>query len=173
MSPERSGDHTAIDIAFDPHRQYMRGVAVHGNAEFSVPYISEVLDAENLFQGGCRNMLTLPRNIEHLVSLYPWEAYDVEHDLQSRLEYRMYDAAEVPDRDEVIRLAQWVNACRANGPTLVHCQAGLNRSGLISAVALILEGRTPELAIDMLRKSRSPAVLCNPTFERFVREFTP
>lgn len=173
MTPDREVDPTAIEIQFDPHRQYMRGTAVHGNKDFSVPYISEVLDAENLFQGGCRNMLTLPRNIEHLVSLYPWEQYDVNHDLQSRLEYRMYDAAEEPDRDEVIRLARWVNSCRSQGPTLVHCQAGLNRSGLIAAVALILEGRTPENAIDMLRRSRSGAVLCNPTFERFVMEFTP
>jgi protein-tyrosine phosphatase len=167
-------DPTAIDIEFNPHQQRMRGVAFYGDTHFDVPYMSEVKGAINLFQGGCRNMLTLPRNIEHLVSLYPWEAYDVMHDLESRLEVRMYDSVnDGPDMEQVVQVATWVNACRKQGPTLVHCQAGLNRSGLVSAIALILDGAAPDEAITMLRQSRSPAVLCNPNFEKMVREFIP
>lgn len=173
MTPDHEVDPTAIDIEFDPHHQRMAGTAYHGNKDFDVPYISEVKGAINLFQGGCHNMLTLPRNIEHLVSLYPWEAYDVEHDLGSRLEVRMYDSVDdAPDMAQVVHVAKWVNACREQGPTLVHCQAGLNRSGLVAAVALVLEGYIPEDAITLLRLSRSDAVLCNPAFEKMVMEFT-
>jgi protein-tyrosine phosphatase len=50
------------------------------------------------------------------------------------------------------------------GKTLVHCQAGLNRSGLVAAVALMKLGRTADEAIKLLRDSRSPMVLCNDTF---------
>lgn len=174
MTQPESIDPTAIDIRFDPRHQRMSGVAVHGNARFDVPYISEVVGAENLWQGGCTNLLRLPGHIEHLISLYPWEQYDVEHDLDSRLEVRMYDSIDHgPDLDQVVQIATWVNQCRAQGPTLIHCQAGLNRSGLVAAVALILGGCTPEEAIEMLRASRSPAVLCNPAFERMVLGFEP
>lgn len=172
MTQPESVDPTAIDIQFDPRAQRMRGVAIHGDTPFDVPYISQVTG--NLYQGGCRNLLTLPDNIEHLVSLYPWEQYDVGHDLDSRLEVRMYDSTNNgPDMAEVERIADWVNACRRQGPTLVHCQAGLNRSGLVAAIALLRdgEGRTPQEVITLLRDSRSPAVLCNPTFEKMVLDY--
>lgn len=174
MTQPESVDPTAIPIRFDPQQQRMRGIAVHGNAPFDVPYLSKVEGVENLYQGGCTNGLRLPRFIDHLVSLYPWEQYDVRHDLDSRLEVRMYDSVNAgPDMDHVVQVATWVNQCREQGPTLVHCQAGLNRSGLVTAVALILGGCTPEEAIDMLRASRSPAVLCNPVFEKMVLDFEP
>lgn len=172
MTQPQSADPTAIDIEFDPLQQRMKGVAFHGATPFDVPYISKVLGGHNLYQGGCRNMLTLPKNIKHLVSLYPWEQYDVLHDLDSRLEVRMYDSVnEAPDMEQVQRIAAWVNECRVDGPTLVHCQAGLNRSGLVSAVALIMEGKSADQAIKMLRTSRSEAVLCNPRFVEMIREF--
>ena len=110
-------------------------------------------------------VVRLPRNIVHLVSLCPWESYDVGHTLDSRLEVRMYDSVDdVPDLDQVVQIAKWVNACREQGPTLVHCQAGLNRSGLVAATALVLDGFTAAEAVATLRASRSPAVLCNPAF---------
>lgn len=165
-------DHTAIDIEFDPLNKRMSATTVHGNKKFDVPYISQILPG--FFQGGCRNMLTLPKNIAHLVSLYPWEAYDVVHDLDSRLEVRMYDSVhDGPSIAKIERIADWVNDCRRQGPTLVHCQAGLNRSGLVAAIALLRDGtdRSPESVINLLRTSRSPAVLCNPIFEKMVRDY--
>lgn len=169
VTQPESFDPTWIPIEFDPCEQRMRGVAFHGDTPFDVPYLSEI--TEGFYQGGCKNGLVLPENIEHLVSLYPWEQYNVTHDLDSRLEVRMYDSVDNgPDMVEVERIADWVNACRRQGPTLVHCQAGLNRSGLIAAIALLRDGedRTPREAIDLLRSSRSTAVLCNPAFENMV-----
>ena len=62
------------------------------------------------------------------------------------------------------------NACRAIGPVLVHCQAGLNRSGLVTALALMRAGRSSKDAIDLLREKRCDAVLCNPAFHMWLRK---
>jgi protein-tyrosine phosphatase len=160
-------DPTAIAIDFDPQQQRMRGVAVHGDKDFDVPFISHI--DGNLWTGGCTTRLILPRHIEHVVSLYPWEAYRVQHELRSFTSVRMYDSAGDVDIEQVVSVARWVNECLRTGPTLVHCQAGLNRSGMVAAAALILGGRTPSQAIDLLREKRSDAVLCNSTFEAFLR----
>lgn len=159
-------DPTAIDIWTDPLTQRMRGTAFHGNTPFDVPYISHIVD--NLHVGGCARDLVLPRHIEHVISLYPWERYRREHDLKSELAVRMYDSNDEPDPYQVEAIASWVVTCMQNGPTLVHCQAGLNRSNLIAASALTLKGYSVEDAIALLREKRSPAVLCNATFEAWL-----
>lgn len=161
-----SVDPTRIDIYSDPTRQHMSGTTVHGNIYFDVPFISQITD--DLWMGGCENNLVLPEHIDHLVSLYPWESYDVLHNLSSTMTVRMYDAARKPNVEQVKAIASWVNMNRRTGPVLVHCQAGLNRSGLITAAALILDGMTATDAIALLREQRSPAVLCNKTFEKFL-----
>lgn len=167
-------DPTAIDIDFDPREQRMRGVAVHGNVPFDVPFISQI--DENLWTGGCQNGLILPRHIEHVVSLYPWESYQTlgRAKLFTDLKVRMYDTARGgPDPEHVRAIATWVNVCRSMGPTLAHCQAGLNRSGLVAAAALMLGGMSADEAITLLREKRSPAVLCNSAFIRWLREWNP
>jgi protein-tyrosine phosphatase len=159
-------DPTAIQIDFNPTVQRMKGVTVHGNAAFDVPLISEI--APNLWQGGCEDGLILPDFIKHLVSLYPWESYTVRHELDSALLVRMYDSAE-QTFEQIEQLARWVNLCRTTGPVLVHCQAGLNRSSLVAARALILQGMSADDAIMTVRTKRSPACLCNGAFEDYLR----
>ena len=159
-------DPTGIAISFDPRDQRMRGTAVHGDTPFDVSYISEI--EPNLWQGGCRDGLVLPSFITDVVSLYPWERYIVRHELRSFLEVRMYDHAAKPVKAEVEMIADWINERRASGVVLVHCQAGLNRSGLVAATALIRSGHEPKAAIELLKSSRSSAVLCNPTFHEWV-----
>ena len=158
-------DPTRIDIHTDPTQQRMVGYARHGNTPFDVPFISEI--ADSLWQGGCENGMVLPSFIKHLVSLYPWEAYKVQHELGSWLEVQMYDSGD-QGFAQVDAIAAWVNSCRADGPTLVHCQAGLNRSSLVAARALMLEGVSAKDAISTLREKRSPACLCNPSFEAWL-----
>lgn len=159
-------DPTAIPIEFDPQKQRMVGVATHGMTPFDVPFISEL--APNLWQGGCQNGLILPEFIDHLVSLYPWEQYTVQHDLSSALTVRMYDSLDQA-YDQVDAIAAWVNEARKSGVVLVHCQAGLNRSSLVATRALMLGGMTADEAIKTVRSKRSPACLCNPAFESHLR----
>lgn len=164
-------DPTAFPIAFDPTIQRMSGTAIHGNTPFDVPFISEIVPG--FYQGGCENGLVLPPHIEHVVSLYRWERYTRNHEVKTFHEVTMYDSNEGPIHDNIVELATLVNKSRADGDTLVHCQAGLNRSGLVAGAALVLEGLTPEDAIATLRASRSPAVLCNRTFEQWLLNFKP
>lgn len=159
------GDHTRIDISFDPRERRMRGLAIHGNTPFDVPYVSQITD--DLWTGGCTDGLVLPDNIAHVVSLYPWERYNARHELRSMLSVVMYDS-EDQGFEQVDGIAAWVNVCRKDGPTLVHCQAGLNRSGLVAARALMLDGMTGAGAVALLRSKRSPAVLCNASFEEWL-----
>lgn len=159
-------DPTKIPIKFDPMQKRMKGIAHHGNTPFDVPFISEI--APNLWQGGCQNGLVLPQFINHLVSLYPWESYTVAHNLDSSLMVRMLDSTE-QGFDQVDMIAAWINEARKTGVVLVHCQAGLNRSSLVAARALMLDGMNATEAINTLRTKRSPACLCNPAFEKHLR----
>lgn len=163
-----SVDPTAIDISVDPVQQRMTGWTVHGSMKFDVPFMSEI--ADNLWQGGCKNGLVLPPFIRSLVSLYPWESYTAHHSLDSALFVQMFDSP-AQGTEQVLDIAAWVNSCRRKGPVLVHCQGGLNRSSLVVGAALVLadEMTGPE-AVAHLREVRSPAVLCNPAFEKWVRE---
>lgn len=70
---------------------------------------------------------------------------------------------------QVDKWGRWVNARRRTGPVLVHCQAGLNRSSLIVCRALMMEGLTAAEAIATVRDKRSPACLCNDSFEQHLR----
>ena len=158
-------DPTRIDISVDPQRQRLIGVSAHGLRHFDVPYISEIVPG--LWLGGCEDGLVLPDFIKHLVSLYPWEAYTVNHELETALEVRMYDSLDQAFH-QVDGIARWVNECRPTGPILVHCQAGLNRSSLVVTRALVLSGMPVREAIALVREKRSPVCLCNPSFERWL-----
>ena len=132
-----------------------------GNVPFDVPVISEIVPG--LWQGGCQSGLVLPASISHLVSLYQGESFTVRHALASTRSVRMLDST-TQDVGGVDAIAMWVNECRASGPVLVHCQSGLNRSGLIVARALTLDGMPPADAVALIRERRSPACLSNPAF---------
>jgi protein-tyrosine phosphatase len=160
-------DPTKIQIRTDPIQRRMSGYTAHGGFYFEAPFISHI--EGNLWQGGCQDGMILPEFIENVVSLYPWEKYTVNHELNSFVEVTMYDSLD-QSFDQVEGIAEWVKDCCELGPTLVHCQAGLNRSGLVAARVLMLQGKTGKEAIDILRSTRSPAVLCNYTFEKYILE---
>ena len=164
-------DPTKVTMEVDPTLMRMSGYTAHGGLYFEVPFMSEI--SHNLWQGGVRQGLVLPKFISHIVSLYPWESYRHEHDLKSDLIVRMYDSLE-QSLNQVDDIARWVNACRATGPVLVHCQAGLNRSSLVVARALILgEQYLPVEAIELIREKRSQACLCNEAFEQWILNAFP
>jgi protein-tyrosine phosphatase len=151
----------------------MSGTAYHGGY-FDVPLIQRVWQRPQehgggeLWQGGCIDRIRLPEDFDYVLSLYPWEKYVLDPDTE-RLEVEMYDSLDqaTEQADELADLV--VTKLRDGGKVLVHCQAGLNRSGLITALALVKLGSTPSEAIDLLRTQRTSQVLCNASFEEHVR----
>lgn len=167
-----ASDPTAFDLEArggvdGPLTRRITGRTSHGGHRLDTPFISQV--ADNLWHGGVESGLVLPSFFRHVVSLYPWEQYTLRHEVDSQLVVKMYDSLD-QGLDQVDAIAEWVNVCRESGPVLVHCQAGLNRSGLVVARALVLAGDVADgsEAVALMREKRSPAVLCNPVFEDWV-----
>jgi Dual specificity phosphatase, catalytic domain len=164
-----NADPTAISMERDPRQQRFRGTAYHPEPHgtpFDVPYVSHI--AGNLWTGGCASGLVLPAEIEHVVNVAPWWAYSSGgRALRSYLQVQLHDSLDQA-LDQVGPVARWARACCADAPTLIHCQAGLNRSALVAACVLVLQGHSAQAAVARLRAARSPAVLCNPAFEAWL-----
>lgn len=157
---------TAQTLLADLDTHHIEGIAREGHTPFSCPLITPITD--NLWQGGCKDGVNLQGYFKHIVSLYPWERYTPGGPLDSFVEVRLYDGPTVPDVSQLYALAQWINLCKSHGRTLVHCQAGLNRSGLLAGLSLVLDGVEARDAIAHMREKRSPAVLCNKAFEQWL-----
>jgi hypothetical protein len=59
-------------------------------------------------------------------------------------------------------------ALKRGDRVLVNCQAGLNRSGLVTGLALIAYGVTPDSVVELIRAKRAPLCLANATFAHFL-----
>lgn len=154
-------DFTQHRIVGNVTHAYSRGLP----PRLDVPLISHVEDG--LWQGGCLNGVRLPDGFDHVLSLYPWERYVLGPDT-TRTEVRMLDSLEQStELVEDVATAAYTRLL-AGQTVLVHCQAGLNRSGLVAARILTLLGYSGDEAIEKLR-GRSPLVLCNETFENYIR----
>ena len=72
------------------------------------------------------------------------------------------------DLDQVVQSAHadW----QAGKRVLIRCQAGWNRSGLVTALVLMREGYRSFEAIELIRQMRSGNALCNRSFEQFLRD---
>lgn len=160
-------DPTAIDIRFDPRAHMMHGTTMHGNINFDVPYLSHIHG--NLYMGGTQSGLVLPKFITNLVSLYPWEQYTLHGGVESVLTQKWYDGPIEQVLPALEPVVDWACSRISRGPLALVCQAGLNRSGLVSALVLMKEYRfSGKEAVALLREKRSPAVLCNEQFEQYV-----
>lgn len=158
-----------LQADFSTHR--IEGYSNHGHMKIDCPLITPVDD--NLWQGGCIDGVSLGGHFKHVISLYPWERYTWKGMLDSFTEVKLYDSNNMPDLEQLDRLANWINVCRRHGRTLVHCQAGLNRSALLTALAIAKDEPETPMAdiVTRLREKRSPVVLCNQTFERYLLDY--
>ncbi|GAA2230345.1 dual specificity protein phosphatase family protein [Herbiconiux moechotypicola] len=152
----------------DPRERRMNAVTNHGFRPVRAPFMTQI--SENLWHGGVEAGLVLPDFIEFKLSLYPREDYALTKPLKESRTVLMYDSLD-QTFEQVAELAEWVNAKRKLGQVFVHCQAGLNRSSLVVAKALLLAGEvdTGQEAIDLIRARRDAACLCNSAFEAWVR----
>jgi hypothetical protein len=78
------------------------------------------------------------------------------------------DRAYLPDEGMLHHLADMVLAASQKGKTLVHCAGGINRSVLITTLALIKGGMKPLDAIALIRAKRSHHCLSNKVFYDWV-----
>ncbi len=75
----------------------------------------------------------------------------------------------VPDGHAIRSIASLVaDRVEIGDRVLVHCTAGLNRSGIVSARAMMWLGYSAKESIDLLRKRRSKQALCNSNFVRWL-----
>ena len=75
-----------------------------------------------------------------------------------------------PDFATLVAMADLVADLRAAGKrVLIHCAAGINRSGLLSAASLIRGGTDPDEAVRLVRAARTHA-LNNPNFVEMLQD---
>ena len=141
------------------------------------PLYSEV--APNLFMGGTSDLATIDqvqplRNFDGnnefdcVVTLYAWAA-----PANWGVEERRFGFPDASVIDEyiptIVELAYWAHSKWAAGKKVnIRCQAGLNRSGLVTALTLMISGMSADEAIDTLREKRSSSALCNGEYEHWL-----
>ena len=131
---------------------------------------SEILPG--LWQGGTHDFDTLEfpkeypiwkseRDFDSVATLYA-----IAHPVGWGVAERRYgfpdSALSEKDIPEILSLSEWIyREWKSGKKVLVRCQAGLNRSGILTALVLMRDGYSAKEAIDLIRKRRSPHALCN------------
>ena len=143
------------------------------------PLFSEI--KPNLFMGGtddfdvihfAQNSYAKRKDLpfEAIVTMYAW-ARPADWSIQE-FRYGVPDAS-IKEID-LNRLREAVdfgfNRWQSGDRVLVRCQAGLNRSGLVTALILIRSGITAEDAIKMIREKRDDYALYNEEYVAFLME---
>lgn len=146
---------------------------INKNGFESLPVLSHITG--NLYVG-CSPCYWIPGHINrfHTVfNLYAFENYPkVEGQVRYDVDMRDSNNEMSPGfKSTVEKLARDVNKACKFGPTLVHCQMGINRSNLVVGLALMLRGMSAQDAIQLLRDKRSEWVLMNRTFEKFLLQY--
>lgn len=76
--------------------------------------------------------------------------------------------------ERVLALSEYAHRRWSQGArVLIRCQAGVNRSGLVTTLTLMREGYTPQEAIALIRQQRGGAVLCNDAFVHWLATEAP
>jgi hypothetical protein len=125
--------------------------------------------ADNLWIGG--NPVDAMR-YQYIIAVNKAPTYHIPNGTMA-IVYPFDDAAWMPDLTKLHELAETVNRFTSMGPTLVHCSAGLNRSALVIALALIKRGMTPGDAIEHIRAERGADALHNETFTEWLMALAP
>lgn len=91
---------------------------------------------------------------------------DVLHGFPLHVLFPFEDADHLPDKATLLAVAKLVvDELQSSKTVLVHCNAGQNRSGLVIAKVLCLQGYTGILA--MIQRAH-PEALANPVFAEYV-----
>ena len=145
-----------------------------------VPLHSKILD--ELYQGGTDDEATVyrgnkrlptvgdPRPFDSVVSLC---AYTLPVGwLVKEMRFAFPDGPLEPwTIKEIEAIAEWVYAqWKAGDRVLIRCQAGMNRSSLVTALVLLKDGLSADEAIALIRKQRSEYCLSNRHFIEYLQK---
>ena len=73
--------------------------------------------------------------------------------------------------EKVKEISNWIyQEWKSNKRCLIRCQAGLNRSGILTALTIMKDGYSADDAIKLIRLKRSPHALFNQDFVKKLRE---
>lgn len=142
---------------------------------YNEPLWSEVIDG--LWQGGtadhdiydrlAKPMIT-PKEFDTVITMYAY-ANPVDWFVKE-MRYGVWDSNmndfAVEELFEIVRFAhtEW----KKGKKVLIRCQAGWNRSGLITALVLMREGMEARKAINLIREKRSKYALKNQVFTEWL-----
>ena len=154
----------------------VEGGPVDGSDWLPADVWTEILPG--LWQGGTDDSDTLAHrsdepvitrdHFDTVVTLHAWSNPVDWHVREIRQAFHDGGMDEV-DVEDLWFLARQVFAeWRLGRRVLVRCLSGLNRSGLVVGMVLLLEGYTSAQAIALLRERRHRHVLCNPDFEAWL-----
>jgi hypothetical protein len=154
--------HTDDQYPTEPFAQILPGLFMGGTADDdTVNYGKKLsgLNDESIFDA--------------VVTLYSWAqpmGWGVEE-----MRYGFADASvEHFDTERLLRVSKWAfDRWNAGERVLIRCQAGLNRSGLVTALTMMQAGYEPADAIRQIRQQRSEMALFNNHFVTWLIEQAP
>lgn len=117
------------------------------------------------YPGPCLDWLYNTQGIRAILSLQPLTPKNLQQAQQLGMQVRTitipdFTAGSPEQRKTVLQAIDEFQA--TNLPTLVHCQGGLGRTGMILALYLVQrKGMSPESAISQIRHLRSGSIEAN------------
>jgi len=100
---------------------------------------------------------------ESLIDLYKRSGYKTIH-------YPIKDFEAPGDLESFHKLIVKISSALKSGNVLMHCGAGLGRTGLVAAGVAIFKGFKPDGAMSIIRKVRAGSIE-NTTQENFLRDY--
>ena len=142
--------HSYNQYPTEPFAEILPGLYMGGTAD------DATVDVSMPLQG-----LGDPNLFDAVVTLYSWAqpmGWGVEE-----MRYGFADASvEHFDTERLLRVSRWAyERWNAGEQVLIRCQAGLNRSGLVTALTMMHAGFEPADAIRKIREQRSELALFN------------
>ena len=142
--------HTDDQYPTEPYAEILPGLYMGGTADDqTVDYPQQLPD------------LSDPKVFDAVVTLYSW-AQPVGWGVEE-MRYGFADASvEHFDVQRLVRVSKWAfDRWDSGEQVLIRCQAGLNRSGLVTALTMMHAGFEPTDAIRQIRQQRSEVALFN------------
>jgi hypothetical protein len=127
-------------------------------------YMGGTADHEWVSEIGQPSSIVTKERFDTVVTLFGWAQVPDEQVVELRYSFRDAGIAGI-DLPRLLDAARFVyQRWQAGDRVLIRCQAGLNRSGLVTALTLMLHGYSVVDAIDHIRTRRSPDALFNEEF---------